>query len=148
MHLNQAAFVNAASLVAVASARRITAIAVSPFDRDSRFEAYGKDGDITQVRTRLAYRYKMDTVEPVTHPMPNRFDSYDCSAGCPVEAALEQIAGKWKGLIIYHLMEGTLRFSELSRRVKKVTQRSLTKQLRELEADGIVGQHRLSFQRI
>jgi len=67
-----------------------------------------------------------------------RFDTYDCSDGCPVEAALEQIAGKWKGLIIYHLMGGTLRFNELGRRVGGVTQRSLTKQLRELEGDGIV----------
>ncbi|MEO1318194.1 MAG: helix-turn-helix domain-containing protein [Pseudomonadota bacterium] len=67
-----------------------------------------------------------------------RFERYDCSDGCPVEAALEQIAGKWKGLIIYHLLDETLRFNELSRRVGSVTQRSLTKQLRELEADGIV----------
>ncbi|MEM9760800.1 MAG: helix-turn-helix domain-containing protein, partial [Pseudomonadota bacterium] len=44
----------------------------------------------------------------------------------------------WKGLIIYHLLDETLRFNELSRRVGSVTQRSLTKQLRELEADGIV----------
>ena len=51
---------------------------------------------------------------------------------------MEQIAGKWKGLILYHLMDGTLRFNELARRVGGVTQRSLTKQLRELEADQIV----------
>lgn len=67
-----------------------------------------------------------------------RFERYDCSDGCPVEAALEQIAGKWKGLIIYHLLTETLRFNELARRVGNVTQRSLTKQLRELETDGIV----------
>mgnify|MGYP001792970058 CR=1 FL=1 len=73
------------------------------------------------------------------HPRVSlRFDSYDCSEGCPVEGALEQIAGKWKGLIIYHLMDDTLRFNQLKRRVGTVTQRSLTKQLRELEADGIV----------
>ena len=72
-----------------------------------------------------------------------RFERYDCSGGCPVEAALEQIAGKWKGLIIFHLLDETLRFNELSRRVGSVTQRSLTKQLRELEADGIV--HRKVF---
>ena len=67
-----------------------------------------------------------------------RFDRYDCSGGCPVEAGLEQIAGKWKGLVIYHLLAGTMRFNALSRALGTVTQRSLTKQLRELEADGIV----------
>ncbi|MDH3669261.1 MAG: helix-turn-helix transcriptional regulator [Paracoccaceae bacterium] len=85
----------------------------------------------------------MDTVSRRDQPPVKRFQRYDCSDGCPVEAALEQIAGKWKGLIIYHLMEGTLRFNELSRRVGTVTQRSLTKQLRELEMDGIV--HREVF---
>lgn len=60
-----------------------------------------------------------------------------------MEAALEQIAGKWKGLIVYHLQNGTLRFNELSRRVGEVTQRSLTKQLRELETDAII--HREVF---
>ena len=79
----------------------------------------------------------MDTNTQTSTSGP-RFERYDCSGGCPVEAALEQIAGKWKGLIIYHLLGGTLRFNELSRRVGNVTQRSLTKQLRELEADGIV----------
>ena len=78
----------------------------------------------------------MDTVsDPRAAP---RFERYDCSDGCPVEACLEQIAGKWKGLIIYHLMDETLRFNELARKIGEITQRSLTKQLRELEADGIV----------
>lgn len=80
----------------------------------------------------------MDTVKSPQLNSIQRFADYDCNQGCPVEAALEQIAGKWKGLIIYHLLENTLRFSELSRRVGSVTQRSLTKQLRELEADGII----------
>lgn len=88
----------------------------------------------------------MDTVDiedPADRASAARFGRYDCSGGCPVEAALEQIAGKWKGLIIYHLLNETLRFNELLRRVGDVTQRSLTKQLRELEADGIV--HRQVF---
>ncbi len=59
----------------------------------------------------------MDTVKGEIGGAPQRFGSYDCSDGCPVEAALEQISGKWKGLIVYHLLDETLRFIELARRV-------------------------------
>ncbi|WP_018898847.1 helix-turn-helix domain-containing protein [Rhizobium sp. 2MFCol3.1] len=58
--------------------------------------------------------------------------------GCPVEATLSFLDGKWKGVILFHLMEGTLRFNELRRKLPSVTQRMLTKQLRELEECGLV----------
>lgn len=55
-----------------------------------------------------------------------------------MELALDIIGGKWKSLIIWHLGENTLRFSELKRTMPGITQKMLTQQLRELEQDGLV----------
>jgi DNA-binding HxlR family transcriptional regulator len=64
--------------------------------------------------------------------------SYDCAVGCPVEATLDLIDGKWKAVILYHLLGDTIRFNELGRRLSRISQRMLTRQLRELETAGLI----------
>jgi DNA-binding HxlR family transcriptional regulator len=67
-----------------------------------------------------------------------RHKSYDVHFGCAVEAALEVIGGKWKGAILFRLLDDKKRFNEIKRLFPSLTQRILTQQLRELERDGVV----------
>ena len=58
---------------------------------------------------------------------------------CPVEATISQIGGKYKAIILYHLIQdNVLRFSALQRYLPKSTPKMLTQQLRELENDGLI----------
>jgi DNA-binding HxlR family transcriptional regulator len=57
---------------------------------------------------------------------------------CPAEVTLSVIGGRWKVPILYHLVSGVKRFSELQRSLGGITQKVLTTQLRELERDGVV----------
>lgn len=57
---------------------------------------------------------------------------------CPIEASLDMIGGKWKGVILIRLVDQTRRFNELKRTIPRITQRMLTTQLRELERDKLV----------
>ncbi|GIP22170.1 helix-turn-helix domain-containing protein [Paenibacillus sp. J22TS3] len=65
---------------------------------------------------------------------------------CPVETTLDVIGGKWKGILLYQLLEGTKRFNEFRRLNPGITQFMLTLQLRELERDGII--HREVFKEV
>lgn len=57
---------------------------------------------------------------------------------CPTETALGIIGGKWKGMILWCLCQRTMRFGELHRTIPDITQRMLTKQLRDLEQYDII----------
>jgi DNA-binding HxlR family transcriptional regulator len=57
---------------------------------------------------------------------------------CAVEATITVIGGKWKPILLFHMLAGALRYSELQRRLPRATDRMLTRSLRELEADGLV----------
>ena len=63
-----------------------------------------------------------------------------CSSSyhCPVEATLDLIGGKYKSLILWHLIGKTLRFSEIRALIPQATPKMLTQQLRLLEEDGLV----------
>ncbi len=69
-----------------------------------------------------------------THRPPGKI-----SLGCSkIKVTLDVMGGKWKPLILYLLASKTMRFSELQRQIDGITQKMLTQQLRDLEADRIV----------
>ena len=64
---------------------------------------------------------------------------HDCMEGCSVESTLQLISGKWKSVLLYHLIfEGAYRYSELYRFIPGITRRMLSLQLKALEDDGLI----------
>ncbi len=70
--------------------------------------------------------------------------NYNWKTGCDVEATLSVIGGRWKPVLVCHLLAGRKRYGELRRLVANATERMITLQLRELEADGIIARHVLA----
>ncbi|MDR1794141.1 MAG: helix-turn-helix transcriptional regulator [Erysipelotrichaceae bacterium] len=62
----------------------------------------------------------------------------NCTVNCPVDATLKLIGGKYKSLILWHLVSGALRHGEIARLIPQATPKMLTQQLRELEADNLL----------
>jgi len=58
--------------------------------------------------------------------------------GCPVQATINVMAGKWKVQILWRLSFGPMRFAELRRKFPKISEKVLIAQLRQLEADGVL----------
>ncbi|MDX7951459.1 helix-turn-helix domain-containing protein [Lichenihabitans sp. Uapishka_5] len=67
-----------------------------------------------------------------------RHANLDRVPACAVEVTVGLIHGKWKCVLLDLLLEDTMRFSELQRRLPDITPRMLTNQLREMEEDGLI----------
>ncbi|HEY9536821.1 MAG TPA: helix-turn-helix domain-containing protein [Kiloniellaceae bacterium] len=63
---------------------------------------------------------------------------HDRPKGCSAETTLEFLSGKWRPMIIYWLLQGTRRFNQLQRDLGAITHRTLSKTLKEMEADGLI----------
>lgn len=63
---------------------------------------------------------------------------YDELSNCPLKVCLSFISDKWKILIVRDLMTGTKRYNELKKSLTPITQKMLTQQLREMEADVLI----------
>ncbi len=64
---------------------------------------------------------------------------------CPVSYMLDKIGGNWKPIIIYHLLPGPRRYSELKKAIPAITEKMLLQQLKQLEADNLVFKETLSI---
>jgi DNA-binding HxlR family transcriptional regulator len=61
--------------------------------------------------------------------------------GCPVQATINVLSGKWKVQVLWHLSFGPMRFAELRDKLFDITEKVLTDQLRQLEQDGVIARN-------
>lgn len=59
-------------------------------------------------------------------------------SGCPLEEAMRVLGGRWRIVLVYYLLDGPMRFSDLRRAMPNISQRMLTLDLRALEEVGLV----------
>lgn len=76
--------------------------------------------------------------EPASRLGPRTHGQVEHGAHCPAEDALHFLSGKWRPMVIYWLRDGPLRFNELQRRLGAITHRTLSRTLKDMEADGLV----------
>ena len=68
-------------------------------------------------------------------------DERGVEKGCPAENTLEFLSGKWRPMIIYWLLERPMRFNELQRQLGAITHRTLSKTLKDMDADKLITRH-------
>jgi DNA-binding HxlR family transcriptional regulator len=68
----------------------------------------------------------------------NQRNKTEVISKCPVTRTLDKIGGRWKPLILYALVKGTLRYNEVKKAIPLISEKMLIQQLRELEQDGLV----------
>lgn len=79
--------------------------------------------------------YKMATVKEKSTIQENKKNAF---AACPVTFVIERIGGYWKPIILFNLLTGMKRFSELKRSIPAITEKVLIQHLKQLEVDGLV----------
>ncbi|MGN6696211.1 MAG: winged helix-turn-helix transcriptional regulator, partial [Aquihabitans sp.] len=79
----------------------------------------------------------MPTAPPASSPTEHPFDAFN--AQCPSRRLLDTIGDKWASLVVVALgLNGSLRYTELAKRIEGVSQKMLTQTLRNLERDGLI----------
>src|SRR5215472_2337401 len=67
--------------------------------------------------------------------------TYSTKLTCPIQRTIAFVGDKWKIIVLHTLTTGTKRFGELQRAMEGITPKVLTRQLRDLERDGLVARH-------
>lgn len=79
-----------------------------------------------------------EALQPKNNLATAEEESSGMSDECPITTAIEVIGGKWTVIVLYHLRGKTMRFGELKKEIPKITQKMLTHELRQLEANKLV----------
>lgn len=75
---------------------------------------------------------------PIKEASTNQLNRKEELTKCPVTFTLDKIGGRWKTIILFHLMGHTKRYSELKRNIPPISEKMLIQQLRELEEDNLI----------
>ena len=88
-------------------------------------------GNATEVRTIMLVWAGRPAPRNAGFPMKDHH-------GCPVQASINVLSGKWKVQILWHLSFGPRRFAQIRKKIPRISEKVLTDQLRQLESDGVI----------